>query len=58
MHRQTVVILGATGMVGGLLLQQLLQSDHFSAIRILVRKPFSIQTSEAGSETGQLRRCR
>jgi uncharacterized protein YbjT (DUF2867 family) len=43
MHRQTAVILGATGMVGGLLLQQLLQSNHFSAIRILVRKPFQFK---------------
>lgn len=42
MQRQTAVILGATGMVGGLLLQQLLQNDQFSSVRILVRKPVDI----------------
>lgn len=39
MQTQTAVIIGATGMVGGLLLQQLLQNDQFSSVRILVRKP-------------------
>lgn len=43
MQTQTAVILGATGMVGGLLLQKLLQNDQFSAIRILVRKPFGFR---------------
>lgn len=39
MQTQTAVIIGATGMVGGSLLQQLLQNDQFSSVRILVRKP-------------------
>ncbi|WP_127127684.1 NAD(P)H-binding protein [Pseudoflavitalea rhizosphaerae] len=43
MQTQTAVVLGATGMVGGLLVQQLLQNDLFSAVRILVRKPVSLQ---------------
>ncbi|MGN6418574.1 MAG: NAD(P)H-binding protein [Pseudobacter sp.] len=42
MQTQTAVIIGATGMVGGLLLQQLLQNDQFSSVRILVRKPVPI----------------
>lgn len=43
MQRQTAVIIGATGMVGGLLLQQLLQNDQFSRVRILVRNPVTFQ---------------
>lgn len=43
MQRQTAVIIGATGMVGGLLLQQLLQNDQFSTVRILVRNPVQFQ---------------
>lgn len=43
MQRQTAVVLGATGMVGGILLQQLLQNDQFSTVRILVRHPLHFQ---------------
>lgn len=43
MNQQTAVVLGATGLVGSHLLEQLLKDDAFSTVRVLVRKPISIQ---------------
>jgi uncharacterized protein YbjT (DUF2867 family) len=43
MNQQTAVVLGATGLIGSHLLEQLLADDSFSTIRILVRKPISVQ---------------
>lgn len=43
MNQQTAVIIGATGLTGSLLLEQLLQDTAFSTVRILVRKPVSLQ---------------
>ena len=43
MNQQTAVIIGATGLTGSLLLEQLLNDDAFSTVRILVRKPVSLQ---------------
>jgi uncharacterized protein YbjT (DUF2867 family) len=43
MNQQTAVVLGATGLIGSHLLEQLLADDFFSTVRILVRKPISVQ---------------
>lgn len=42
MSSLTAVVLGATGLVGELLVQQLLQDANFSKVRILVRRPVEI----------------
>jgi uncharacterized protein YbjT (DUF2867 family) len=41
MNEQTAVVIGATGLIGSLLLQQLLNDDAFTKVRILVRKPMN-----------------
>jgi len=41
MNEQTAVVLGATGLIGSQLLQQLLNDDAFTKVRILVRKPIN-----------------
>lgn len=33
-------VIGATGLIGGYLLELLLKDDHFDSVRILVRRPF------------------
>ena len=38
MNEQTAVVLGATGMVGSNVVQQLIKNNSFSTIRLLVRK--------------------
>lgn len=43
MNGQTAVVLGATGLIGSALLEQLLTNDAFSTVRVLVRRPISIQ---------------
>lgn len=43
MHQQTAVIIGSTGLIGSTLLQQLLNDDAFTIVRILVRKPVNIE---------------
>jgi uncharacterized protein YbjT (DUF2867 family) len=47
MHRKTAVVLGATGLIGQHLVQELLQDEFFSKVRILVRRPFSIDHPKA-----------
>jgi uncharacterized protein YbjT (DUF2867 family) len=42
MHRKTAVVLGATGLIGQHLVQELLQNEFFSRVRLLVRKPLTI----------------
>ena len=42
MQAKTAVLLGATGLIGNHLLQLLLQDDHYSTIRALVRKPLPV----------------
>lgn len=39
MHRKTAVVLGATGLIGQHLVQELLQNEFFTKVRILVRRP-------------------
>lgn len=43
MKQQTAVVIGATGLTGSLLVQQLLEDDSFNPVRILVRKPVALQ---------------
>ena len=47
MHRKTAVVLGATGLIGQHLVQELLQNEFFSKVRILVRRPLSIDHPKA-----------
>lgn len=39
MTQRSALVLGSTGLTGGLLLQLLLQSEHYSKVTIYVRKP-------------------
>lgn len=43
MNGQTAVVLGATGLIGSSLVEQLLADDTFSTVRVLVRRPIPIQ---------------
>jgi uncharacterized protein YbjT (DUF2867 family) len=43
MNGRTCVVLGATGLIGSSLVEQLLKDDTFSAVRVLVRRPFPLQ---------------
>jgi uncharacterized protein YbjT (DUF2867 family) len=47
MHRKTAVVLGATGLIGQHLVQELLQNDFFSRVRILVRRPLTLNHPKA-----------
>jgi uncharacterized protein YbjT (DUF2867 family) len=38
MNEQAAVIIGASGLIGNELLEQMLQDDHFATVRVLVRK--------------------
>lgn len=42
MQPQTAVVLGATGLIGGELVDQLLKDDTFTTVRILVRRPVEL----------------
>ncbi|MBE7174661.1 MAG: NAD(P)H-binding protein [Williamsia sp.] len=42
MEQQTAVVLGATGMIGNLITEQLLNDDSFRTVRLLVRRPVPI----------------
>lgn len=43
MKQQTAVVIGATGLTGSHIVEQLLADDAFNAVRILVRKPVALQ---------------
>jgi uncharacterized protein YbjT (DUF2867 family) len=47
MHRKTAVVLGATGLIGQHLVQELLQNEFFSKVRLLVRRPLSLNHPKA-----------
>jgi uncharacterized protein YbjT (DUF2867 family) len=47
MHRKTAVVLGATGLIGEHLVQELLKNEYFSKVRILVRRPLSLKHAKA-----------
>ena len=46
MSDRTATIIGATGLIGGYLLQQLIQDENFETIRLLVRRPFKNEHSK------------
>ncbi len=43
MNGQTAVVLGATGLIGSHVLEQLLQDDSFTKVKALVRRPLALQ---------------
>ena len=43
MSGKTATLVGATGLIGGDLLKQLLTDPYFENVRILVRKPFTME---------------
>jgi uncharacterized protein YbjT (DUF2867 family) len=47
MHRKTAVVLGATGLIGQHLVQELLENEFFSKVRILVRRPLTFKHPKA-----------
>src|SRR4051812_33410567 len=46
MHRKTAVVLGATGLIGQHLVQELLRNDFFTKVRLLVRRPLTLKHSK------------
>ncbi len=40
MERKTATLIGATGLIGSQILQQLIDDTHFRKIKVLVRRPF------------------
>jgi uncharacterized protein YbjT (DUF2867 family) len=42
MSEKTATLIGATGLVGGELLSLLLDDDYFKKVRILIRRPFTM----------------
>ncbi len=38
----TATMIGATGLIGGFLLEELLKDDYYDAVRILIRRPFEL----------------
>ncbi len=42
MEQRTALLLGASGLTGGILVQQLLANDHYSSVTIYVRKSLQI----------------
>jgi len=46
MKQRTALIIGASGLTGGLLIHQLLANDHYSSVTIYVRKSLQINHSK------------
>jgi uncharacterized protein YbjT (DUF2867 family) len=42
MAQKTATLIGATGLIGGQILQQLLEDPDFANIKVLVRRPFDL----------------
>ena len=42
----TATLIGATGLIGGYLLEELLKDDHFDTVRILIRRRFELTHSK------------
>ena len=42
MSEKTATLIGATGLIGGELLSLLLDDDYFKKVRILIRRPFTM----------------
>ncbi len=51
---KTAIILGATGLTGNLLLQDLLKDDRYDQIKLFSRKPIGIKHSKIIEKTGDL----
>lgn len=47
MYRKTAVVVGATGLIGQHLVQELLNNQYFIKVRILVRRPISLEHPRA-----------
>lgn len=47
MHRKTAVVLGATGLIGQHLVQELLENEFFSKVKIMVRRPLTLNHPKA-----------
>ena len=50
MNEGKAVIIGASGMIGNYLLHEILEDDHFTMVRILVRRKISIQHKKLQQE--------
>jgi len=46
MSDRTATLIGATGLIGNYLLQQLIQDENFETIRLLVRRPLKNENSK------------
>jgi uncharacterized protein YbjT (DUF2867 family) len=46
----TATIIGATGLIGGYLLEELLKDDYFDAVRILIRRPLELTHPKLGKK--------
>jgi thioester reductase-like protein len=42
MNKRTAIIFGATGLIGNLLLEELLRSEEYLTIKIFIRQPVEI----------------
>ncbi|HEV2831075.1 MAG TPA: NmrA family NAD(P)-binding protein, partial [Hanamia sp.] len=42
MNEQIAVVIGATGLIGNIVVEELLNDDAFSIVRTLTRKPLTI----------------
>ncbi len=42
----TATLIGATGLIGGYLLEELLKDDYYDTVRILIRRPFLRQAQD------------
>ncbi|SEL18118.1 oxidoreductase [Paenibacillus sp. OK003] len=45
-HERQALVIGATGLVGGLLVRSLLQNPAYGRIRVLVRRPLELEHSK------------
>ena len=46
MKRKTAILLGATGLTGGILLQKLLEDERYEKVKIFTRKPIQIESAK------------
>jgi uncharacterized protein YbjT (DUF2867 family) len=46
MSKKTALVVGATGLVGSLCLQELLKNTHYSRVLVVVRKPLELKHSK------------
>ena len=46
MSQRTALIFGSTGLIGNLLLEELILSDNYSGVKIFVRQPIGISAAK------------